>query len=363
MPLWLRAWWQDVARPLPDAPEVSRVKMSGYVFAMLVAIPGLLLLLRELLIHHAWPYAVTHGAVMVGAALLLPWTWRHPERLGMAERIFAALLTLSAVGFLVLYGQHPEAVLGYDLIGSVLLFIVAGLLLILPPQLSLPLSVALLIAYRFEVNMLSGVDREKLLLSQWVNTGMFALLMVGVTMRQTLAGLTERLHLLEELSARDTLTGLLNRRGFEQQAAALRLDGTDGSLIVLDIDHFKPVNDTHGHTEGDRILVGLGQLMKNLVPPDGLAARWGGEEFVLYLHGQDVDAAHAFADDLRAAVQDATLGRVRMTISSGVAAWRTRDTLHHAFLHADDAMYEAKQAGRNRVIRSSPPASGHPAPP
>uniref|UniRef100_UPI0028699E2A GGDEF domain-containing protein n=1 Tax=Deinococcus sp. TaxID=47478 RepID=UPI0028699E2A len=214
-------WWRVLALPQPDGPEVRRVKLSGYVFAVLVATPGLLLL-RELLLHHAWPHVITHGAVMAGAALLLTWTWRHPERIAVAERIFAGLLTLSAVGFLTLYGQHPETVLGYDLIGSVLLFIVSGLLLILPSRLSIPVAVLLLVMYRVEGNMLSGVNHEKLVLTQWVNTGMFALLMVGVVMRETLTSLTGRLHLLEQLSARDALTGLLNRRGFEQQTAALR---------------------------------------------------------------------------------------------------------------------------------------------
>ncbi|WP_309570673.1 GGDEF domain-containing protein [Deinococcus sp.] len=121
------------------------------------------------------------------------------------------------------------------------------------------------------------------------------------------------------------------------------------------------MNDTHGHTEGDRILVGLGGLMTELAPDGGLTARWGGEEFVLYLHGHDMDAAHTFAEHLRAAVQDATLGRVNVTVTVGVAEWPTRDALHHAFLHADDAMYEAKAAGRNRVIRSSATATLHPA--
>ncbi|MFC3831285.1 MULTISPECIES: GGDEF domain-containing protein [Deinococcus] len=325
------------------------MKLVGYAFAALAATPGLLLLLRELVMHRAWLQVGTHGVVLLGAALLLVWGWRQPRRIPQAERIFAGLLVVSAVSFLQMYAAHPEQIVGRDLLGSVLLFIVTGLLLILPSRLSIPLSLLLLGAYRLEVNLLSGIDRDRLLVSQWVNTGMFALLVVGVVMRQTLAGLTERLHVLEELSNRDPLTGLFNRRGFEAQARLQRTGDTAGTLLVLDIDHFKVVNDTHGHAEGDRILTELGTQLLRVIPPGTLTARWGGEEFVVYLHGHDVLNAAAVADTVRAAAQHTLFGHVAITVSIGVASWPTDDTLHHAFLHADEALYTAKREGRNRV--------------
>ena len=356
-PAWqqvLRTWGGSLALPAPDSPDVQRVKLAGYAFAVLAAAPGLLLLMRELVLHRAWLQVGTHGMVLLGAVLLLIWGWRRPQQIAQAERIFAGLLVLSGVSFLQLYAAYPEEILGRDLLGSVLLFIVTGLLLILPSRLSIPLSLLLLGAYRLEVNLLSGIDRDRLLVSQWVNTGMFALLVVGVVMRQTLASLTERLHVLEELSHRDPLTGLLNRRGFEVQSQFRRTGGASGTLLVLDIDHFKVVNDTHGHAEGDQILTQLGALMTHLIPPGSLVARWGGEEFVVYLHGHDAASAEAVAETVRAEAQHTLWGSVSITVSIGVAPWPSGETLHHAFLHADEALYAAKRQGRNRVRRADP---------
>ena len=355
-PAWqqvLRTWGGSLALPAPDSPDVQRVKLAGYAFAVLAAAPGLLLM-RELVLHRAWLQVGTHGMVLLGAVLLLIWGWRRPQQIAQAERIFAGLLVLSGVSFLQLYAAYPEEILGRDLLGSVLLFIVTGLLLILPSRLSIPLSLLLLGAYRLEVNLLSGIDRDRLLVSQWVNTGMFALLVVGVVMRQTLASLTERLHVLEELSHRDPLTGLLNRRGFEVQSQFRRTGGASGTLLVLDIDHFKVVNDTHGHAEGDRILAALGTLMTRVIPSGSLTARWGGEEFVVYLHGHDAASAEAVAETVRAEAQHTLWGSVSITVSIGVAPWPSGETLHHAFLHADEALYAAKRQGRNRVRRADP---------
>ncbi len=359
-PVWqqlLRRWGGLLALPAPDSPDVRRVKLVGYAFAALAATPGLLLLLRELVMHRAWLQVGTHGVVLLGAAMLLMWGWRQPRRIPQAERIFAGLLVVSAVSFLQMYAAHPEQIVGRDLLGSVLLFIVTGLLLILPSRLSIPLSLLLLGAYRLEVNLLSGIDRDRLLVSQWVNTGMFALLVVGVVMRQTLAGLTERLHVLEELSNRDPLTGLFNRRGFEAQTRLRRTGDASGTLLVLDIDHFKVVNDTHGHAEGDRLLTELGTLLTHLIPAGRPMARWGGEEFVVYLHGHDVASARVVAETVRAAVQHTLPGHVAITVSIGVALWPSGETLHHAFLHADEALYAAKREGRNRVRLADPDAA------
>lgn len=338
--------WQGA--PSRDEPEIKRVKFTGYLFALLASVPGLLLLLLELLNKHAYPYAMTHGSVLLGAAVLFVYVLRRPERLPQAEWLFAALLTLSAVAFLILYAQQPERILGHELLGSVLLFITAGLLLVLPPQTSIPLSIALLSVYGLEVWQLSGAPAHELRLSQWVSVGMLALLMVGVVMRQTLSQLTARLTVLEELSARDTLTGLLNRRGFNTRAAALRESGRGGVLIVLDIDDFKPVNDTHGHATGDLILTRLGDLLELEAQPGGVVARWGGEEFVVYLPEQGLAQGLARAERMRQAVQGSDL-QPPVTVSLGVSFWAQGEELHHAFLHADRALYQAKAEGKNRV--------------
>ena len=338
-----------------DSPETTRVKMRGYLFALLVAAPGLLLILRLLIENGAYLYAALHGAVILGALLLFPFVLLRSSRMAQAERYFAALLVVSACGFLTMYARHPQQIIGFDVLGNILLFIVAGLLLVLPPRWSLSVSLVLLLAYRVEVASLSGQDMSEMLLSQWVNTGMFALLMVGVVMRETLAQQAERVHLLQEMALRDVLTGLLNRRGFEETVQALRADGRGGTLLVLDIDHFKPINDTFGHVEGDRLLEELAAVLEeqaalgDTLAGPGVAARWGGEEFVLYYPQPDPMLGTQIAERVRREVQARTALRRPVTVSVGVSAWRPDEKLRLAFLRADEAMYAAKRAGRNRV--------------
>lgn len=348
-PGWRPRWWVRGAARVAALPTILRVKLISYVFALAAATPGLTLLLIDLLRHGAYPYAAAHGAVMLGAAALFAAVLLRRLQVDVAERFFAQLLTVSATGFLILYATHPETVLDYRLLGNVLLFIVSGLLLILPPRMSIPLSVALLAVYNLEVTILSDVPTRQRQLDQWVNIGLVALLMVGVVVRETLTLMTARLQVLEELAARDALTGLLNRRGFDQQAGPQRTDGQGGSLIVMDIDDFKPINDTHGHVAGDQILKELAALLRQNSPPEALCARWGGEEFVVYLHGSDRQQASQLAETLRWAAQQAEL-HPPITLSLGVDTWHPGEPLHHAFLRADNAMYSAKAQGKNRVV-------------
>ncbi|OWL94742.1 hypothetical protein CBQ26_14580 [Deinococcus indicus] len=345
---WRPAWWGAAGWGAPEAPEVVRVKLRGYLFALLCAAPGLTLLLLDLLDRAAWLTAGLHLGVMAGSLLLFVLVWRRPARLPLAERVFAGLLTLSGVGFLGTYAQRPEQVLSFELLGNVLLFIVAGLLLVLPPRASIPLAVGLLITYRLEVSLLSGVAPEQLRTAQWVNTGMFSLLVVGVVMRGTLSELAGRTHALRELASRDALTGLLNRRGFEEQTGD-QPGRERGALLLLDVDSFKAVNDRHGHAAGDEVLAAVGRVLAGHVPGGAVAARWGGEEFIVWAP-LDLGGAARLAERLRAAVERAVWNDLRVTVSVGVSDWPAGEDLRGAFRQADDALYAAKRGGRNRVV-------------
>ncbi len=330
--------------PRPSSPpaEVTRVKLRGYLLALLLATPGLTLLLLHLVRSGALALAVTHGAVMLSGAALTALVWRDARRLPLAERIFAGLLLLSGAHFLISYAVNPTSPLDADLLGSVLLFIVTGLLVVLPPAWSLSLAVLLLGAYRFEVNRLTADLSGTRDLTQWVNLGMFALLAVGVIMRQTLGQVVERAHLLASLATHDPLTGLLNRRGFEDLAQAGR------TLLVLDADDFKVVNDTWGHAVGDDVLRQLARTVQDGLPPGSLLARWGGEEFVLLVPG-DLECGAALGETLRAAVAAAPLAGQRVTVSLGGTYWAVGEPFRDAFVRADRALYQAKRSGKNRV--------------
>jgi two-component system cell cycle response regulator len=174
---------------------------------------------------------------------------------------------------------------------------------------------------------------------------------------------------LYESATRDPLTHAVNRRGFEEaldkELAFARRHGTDVSLLAFDVDHFKRVNDTHGHAAGDAVLKRLAEIVSGSIRAEDVFARIGGEEFVVLLRGIARHEALAWAERMRGSVERAAFMagdvRIPVTISVGVATSRavangSPTTILEA---ADASLYEAKRAGRNRVVgseRSAPPA-------
>ena len=157
---------------------------------------------------------------------------------------------------------------------------------------------------------------------------------------------------LEQLATTDALTGALNRRALDEQLpreiARASRTGAPLCVVLLDIDHFKVYNDTHGHAGGDALLrVACATWSRSLRLTD-LLARYGGEEFVAVLPGADIAGGAHTAERLRTAMPSGT------TVSAGVAAWRPGEDCHALLRRADAALYEAKAAGRDRVELSRP---------
>jgi len=155
----------------------------------------------------------------------------------------------------------------------------------------------------------------------------------------------------------DQLSGLLNRRGFEGAAGgALRrcIDaGQPAALLIADLDHFKAVNDTHGHAVGDAIIAAFGAHVRAVGPAAMVAGRIGGEEFALLVPGLTIDAARHLAEAVRKGLHAACAGRIPdglcPTASIGIAVGTPGEGLSRLMREADQALYEAKRAGRNRV--------------
>lgn len=161
----------------------------------------------------------------------------------------------------------------------------------------------------------------------------------------------------EHLYAHDALTGVLNRYGFNTRLdRLLRTSKTGLALIILDIDHFKNVNDTYGHPGGDDVLTQLAALLKSQTQGKALVCRWGGEEFALLC--RSTDQGFALAEQLRAAVDRSPFRaaghRLHVTISLGVVGAPRGIAVEAAELvrQTDACLYRAKQQGRNRVIQS-----------
>lgn len=169
-----------------------------------------------------------------------------------------------------------------------------------------------------------------------------------------------RIDAAQRLAERDPLTGLLNRRGLERSLAARRRVGERGAVLMMDLDHFKRVNDDHGHDTGDRVLREVADLLRNQMRRPDLAARFGGEEFVIYLSGLGREAALRVAERLRMATEDGirVAGRPQ-TVSIGVTPWPPGAPFPEILKRADGAVYAAKAAGRN-CVRFAPHPSTAP---
>lgn len=159
---------------------------------------------------------------------------------------------------------------------------------------------------------------------------------------------------LEKLAAHDELTGLYNRRVFQRELA-LAVQGVQAkeqpgfSLAILDIDHFKKVNDIYGHTIGDKVLVELTHKMQKIIQKPHLIARIGGEEFTIIIYEANPNKAVAIAEKLREYVAVEPWESIAATISLGITSFKEDDTANSLFTRADDALYESKRNGRDRV--------------
>lgn len=159
---------------------------------------------------------------------------------------------------------------------------------------------------------------------------------------------------MKMLASHDALTGAGNRRAMEEElervVAARRREPRPVGLAMLDLDHFKRVNDTSGHDAGDRVLQTFAELVRANTRGSDRFFRYGGEEFVLLLPGADAAELHRVSDKLRATVAAGLRhGGSPITVSIGAAVLGPDETSHHWLERADAAMYRAKQGGRNRV--------------
>ncbi len=169
--------------------------------------------------------------------------------------------------------------------------------------------------------------------------------------------LREELELVQGLALCDPLTGLLNRRGFDHQIQRLCNGSLQGcSVLIADIDHFKAINDAHGHLLGDKVIIAVANVLRGCAGERGPIARIGGEEFALLLSHTSAAGAAELAERIRASVErgkirradtDESIGNV--TVSIGVASCAATEQFESMLARADRALYQSKTAGRNRV--------------
>jgi diguanylate cyclase len=176
---------------------------------------------------------------------------------------------------------------------------------------------------------------------------------------QDARALADRFTRLSSEAVVDPLTGLKNRRGFQEAITRLIAEGTDltrAAFIMTDIDHFKAINDRHGHLLGDKVIHAVAQILQSSIKGRDIAVRLGGEEFGVLLPDTPLLGAMAVAEQIRTRVQSLAIRRPgkevvgTFTVSVGVAA--SEPTLEALMARADGALYAAKRQGRNRVMSS-----------
>ncbi|MBA4111437.1 MAG: GGDEF domain-containing protein [Leptothrix sp. (in: Bacteria)] len=171
--------------------------------------------------------------------------------------------------------------------------------------------------------------------------------------------LTQALDRIQVLATRDELTGLYNRRHMmavldEHQRRLSRSSGHDFCLAILDIDFFKQINDTHGHSVGDEVLRNFASHAAGMTRETDVLARWGGEEFMLVLVGTTAQDAERGIQRLRDSLKNVTMAQdhlaLRPSFSAGLSAYQPGENLSACIERADKALYSAKQSGRNRTV-------------
>lgn len=183
-----------------------------------------------------------------------------------------------------------------------------------------------------------------------------AVLGTGLALAILAAAVADVIDDLRRERDRDSLTGILNRGGFEKYMAALSREGGEGSksLVLCDIDNFKSINDTHGHDVGDNVLREVGRVLRKSARKRDIVGRLGGEEFAAFLPDTTPQEAYEFAERLRTAIEEnrySTLeGVVRLTASFGVGTLTSKDNWSTLYKRVDARLYEAKRTGRNRII-------------
>jgi diguanylate cyclase (GGDEF)-like protein len=279
------------------------------------------------------------------------------RQLHLAEQFWACIFTVFAVIYEVLrIVANTPLILPDPLNGYVIPLLALTLFLAIPTQASVWI-VAVISATHFWIDWasLSSLEHPEwvvLLTAQAAQSLTVGLAFGAMRLAQHIGEVQGQRETLVKLAYEDMLTGLPNRRAIYERIEAL--SGTPFTLLLLDVDDFKAVNDQYGHPVGDLALIHIAAMTTRHTPPEGTAGRWGGEEFMILLPGISPASAFALAEQMCRAVAATTLSisttsPLSLTISVGVTSAQTDDLPLSVLSRVDRALYCAKHGGKNRV--------------
>jgi diguanylate cyclase (GGDEF)-like protein len=318
-------------------------------FAAVIGVVNFLLLKSPLV-------AAFDAVTFLLAAVLLPWERRTGNLrgaswatiLGLGIIIFCYIIVTDAADYAVLWLTVPPP-LAFYLLGSRAGGWFAGVF-------SVAAVLWLLASYR----QLSAAAPSQLA----VLNGLEVLLAHWLLFRFSERNREQAYERLRQLSRVDALTGVINRATFEQEMhgalALAQRSETPTALLFLDLDHFKTINDTHGHAVGDAVLVAVARALEERMRASDRVGRWGGEEFLVLCPDTDGPGARALAETLRRTIAAIPReGGFRVSVSIGVAVSPPGvERAESLVSRADAALYRAKAAGRDRVVLAPPPDRG-----
>lgn len=331
------------------------------------------------------------GGVVFSGALILMMTGLF-EWYGLAPGIgypwwmtLLAALATAVCAFAIAHAESWQWQLALTLVGTLLV----GVFLSLPTpgetgQLAirnslfqlLPIALLALLARRpgalCMIALMVGLAAARVLMHgapatgsalYWLYTATtvgFGLMLKGYRMDFAIAAFQMR-NRLRLQAVTDGLTGLINREGWNREAASAYMSAHEGarplSFAFFDIDHFKAVNDTHGHDAGDRVLQALGKILRDCTDRECISARLGGEEFVVLFAGCTPTQVEDRVRQVREAFErEVAALKFKVTVSAGVAHRRPTEPMDRHLRRTDIALYEAKRAGRDRLVVSDAPA-------
>ena len=288
--------------------------------------------------------ATIDASLLVGVSLIATYVWitRHVRLPSLVLTLFYLSGVVAAI-----YASRGELV--YWAFPGML----AAFFLVKPREAAIINSIAILILVPLLLREMEPIRVSSVLVTLILNTA-FSFIFARRMQLQHLE--------LETLATRDALTGAGNRRLFDEKVTDCvnhyERSKTPAALIMLDIDHFKQVNDAYGHASGDEVLVNLVELLrKRLRAVDGIY-RIGGEEFVVVIHPADIDTVIDLAESLRCLIEASTLlAQETITVSVGISILNEGDTVNTWTERADKALYKAKNGGRNQTCLEPNPGS------